>query len=60
VILSLTIQNASSMVTHLRIDVSDIPKDWYNLDQPRASLAPFSSERVHFSVHPARGAATAA
>jgi hypothetical protein len=32
VILSLTIQNASSMVTHLRIDVSGIPKDWYNLD----------------------------
>jgi hypothetical protein len=48
------------MVTRLRIDVRGIPKDWYNLDQPRASLAPISSERVHFSVHPARGAATAA
>jgi hypothetical protein len=59
-ILSLTIHNASSRVTRLRIDVSGIPKDWYDLDQPRAALAPFASERVHLTVHPAGGAATVA
>ena len=37
-ILSLTIHNASSMVTRLRIDGSGIPGDWYDLDQPRAAL----------------------
>jgi hypothetical protein len=60
VILSLTIQNAGSMARRCRIDVSGIPKDWYDLDQPCASLAPYSSERVHLTVHPAGGAATAA
>jgi YVTN family beta-propeller protein len=59
-ILSLTIHNASSRVTRFRIDVSGIPKDWYDLDQPRVALAPCASERVHLTVHPAGGAATVA
>jgi YVTN family beta-propeller protein len=59
-ILSLTIHNASSRVTRFRLDVSGIPKDWYDLDQPRAVLAPFASQRMHLTVHPAGGAATLA
>jgi YVTN family beta-propeller protein len=59
-ILSLTIHNASSRVTRFRIDVSGIPKDWYDLDQPRARLAPFASQRMHLTVHPAGGAAALA
>ena len=60
-ILSLTIRNAgSSRATRFRIDVSGIPRDWYDLDQTRASLAPSSHERVHLTVHPTAGAATLA
>src|SRR2546421_185296 len=58
--LSLTIRNASRMGTVFRIDVSGIPRDWYDLDQTRASLAPSSHERVHLTVHPTAGAATLA
>jgi hypothetical protein len=50
VILSLTIQNAGSMTRRFRIDVSGIPKDWYDLDQPCASRAPVSK---HLSISPA-------
>ena len=58
--LSLTIRNASRMVTGFRIDVSGIPRDWYDLDQTRATLAPFSHERLHLTVHPTAGTATLA
>jgi hypothetical protein len=57
-ILPLTVHNASSRATHFRLEVRGIPPDWYDLDQPRAALAPFASERVHLTVHPAGGAAT--
>jgi hypothetical protein len=47
-------------VTCFRIAAGGISKDRYDLDQPRALLAPFSSERLHLTAHPAGSTPTAA
>jgi hypothetical protein len=56
----LTVQNTGSSVEHYRLDVSGIPAEWYDLDQPRGALPASASADVHLAVHLPDGAPSAA
>ena len=55
----LTVQNTGSSVEHLRLDVSGIPAECYDLDQPRLTLPASASAHVHLAVHLPAGATSA-
>src|SRR2546429_9807724 len=55
----LTVQNTGSSVEHLRLDVSGIPAECYDLDQPRLTLPASASGHVHLAVHLPAGGASA-
>src|SRR2546423_15312483 len=55
----LTVQNTGSSVEHLRLDVSGIPAECYDLDQPRLTLPASASGHVHLAGHLPAGAASA-
>jgi hypothetical protein len=47
----LTVQNTGSSVEHYRLDVSGIPAECYDLDQPHLTLPASASAHVHLAVH---------
>ena len=54
-----TVQNTGS-VEHYRLDVSGIPAEWYDLDQPRVALPASASAHVPLAVHLPADATSAA
>jgi hypothetical protein len=59
-VVMLTVQNTASRVEHYRLDVSGIPAEWYDLDQPRGALPASASAHVPLAVHLPAGATSAA
>src|SRR5207248_9425802 len=53
---ALTVQNTSSSVERYHLDVSGVPADWYDLDQPRVAVSPATHASVHLAMHPPAGA----
>jgi hypothetical protein len=56
----LTVQNTGSSVERYFLEVSGIPAEWYDLDQPRGTLPASASADVHLAVHLPAGATSAA
>ena len=59
-VLTLTIQNASSIIDRYRFVISGIPADWFDLDKASVSLFPGTEDRAQLTLHPPAGAGSTA